>query len=92
MREGKRTVLISYASGLPDWKRVAPPDGKPDLSERDDLTIKTMLEESGARSHAEGLANEFARRAGEAVAGRDMSDALHTELEPVVEAVLSRAR
>jgi geranylgeranyl diphosphate synthase type II len=92
LREGKRTVLISYASGLPDWKRVAPLVGNPDLSERDALIIKTMLDESGARSYAEGLANEFARRAREVLARRYMSDALRTELEPVVEAVLSRAR
>jgi len=92
LREGKRTVLISYASRQPEWDSVARLVGKPDLSDREAAMVKAMLERSGARAYAEGLAHDFARHAWEGLAHRGIADALRDALEPIIATVLGRVQ
>src|ERR1700712_1088054 len=53
LREGKRTVLISYATTTKEWAEIDPLIGKSDLSEQEAECVRALLESSGARAFAE---------------------------------------
>src|ERR1700710_3058159 len=80
LREGKRTVLISYATSTREWAQIGPLIGKPDLSEHEADRVRASLESSGARSFAEGLARYYANRAVGRLAEPHMPPALRDEL------------
>ena len=92
LREGKRTVLISYATTTREWAAIEPLVGKVDLSEVEADTIRCALESSGARAFAEGLARYYANRALARLADVHIPQALREELLPVADAVLGRVR
>jgi len=53
LREGKRTLLIEYAEGTPEWGAVAEAFGDPLLDEGGAAVLRAALESSGARAHLE---------------------------------------
>jgi geranylgeranyl diphosphate synthase, type II len=92
LREGKRTVLMSYATTTREWAEIEPLVGKLDLSEAEATRIRAVLESSGARAFAEGLARYYANRALGRLAEPHIPLALRDELLPVADSVLGRVR
>ena len=92
LREGKRTVLISYATSTREWAQIEPLIGKPDLTEDEASRVRDILVSSGARSFAEGLARYYGNRALARLAEPHVPAALRLELHPVADAVLGRVK
>jgi geranylgeranyl diphosphate synthase type II len=92
LREGKRTVLISFATTTQEWAEIEPLVGKHDLSEAEAERIRSCLEAIGARSFAQGLARYYANRALGRLAEPHIPAALRDELMPVADAVLGRVK
>jgi geranylgeranyl diphosphate synthase type II len=92
LREGKRTVLIAYAASAPDWDGYADLFGDPALDEAGAATLRAHLIDSGARGFAEGLARYYVNRALARLVEPHIPATLRTELHPVADAVLGRAK
>ena len=92
LREGKRTVLIAYATGTSEWREISAFIGKPDLSKGEAALVRSVLETCGARGFAESLAREHAKRALDRLDAAGVPAALRDELVPIVDAVLDRVR
>jgi geranylgeranyl diphosphate synthase type II len=92
LREGKRTVLIAYASTTPEWPDVSSLIGDPDLTEAGAQRVRELLISSGARAFAEDLARHYATRALARLAEPHIPAALRAELHPVADAVLGRVK
>jgi geranylgeranyl diphosphate synthase type II len=92
LREGKRTVLVSYATTTKEWPSIEPFIGKADLTEAEAVLVRDLLTSCGARAFAEGLARYYANRAVSRLADAHIPAALRAELQPVADAVLGRAR
>jgi geranylgeranyl diphosphate synthase type II len=92
LREGKRTVMISYATSTAEWDTIAPLIGKHDLTHEEAERVRDVLTSCGARSFAEGLARYYANRALARLAEPHIPAALRVELHPVVDAVLGRVK
>jgi geranylgeranyl diphosphate synthase type II len=92
LREGKRTVLIAYATSTREWQDVAHLVGCPDLTEADAAHVREVLVACGARSFAEGLARYYANRALARLAEPHIPQALRGELHPVADDVLGRVK
>jgi len=92
IREGKRTALIAFASGRPEWSKISHLVGKSSLSPAEAQVVRTELEASGAKEHAERLAGDYADRAVAALTAGKVPQRLIDELTPVVAAVLERVR
>ena len=92
LREGKRTVMISYATSTAEWASIEPLIGKPDLSESEAEQVRDVLIASGARSFAQGLARYYGNRALARLAEPHIPIALRHELHPVADDVLSRVK
>jgi len=92
LREGKRTVLISYATSTASWPLIEPLIGDPDLEEEGAVIVRQALTDCGARAFAEGLARYYANRALARLAEPYIPEALRLELMPVADAVLGRTK
>jgi geranylgeranyl diphosphate synthase type II len=92
LREGKRTVMISYATTTPEWDAIEPLIGKADLTEDEAENARALLISSGARNFAQGLARYYGNRALARLAEPHIPIALRYELHPVADDVLSRVR
>ncbi|NEM91864.1 polyprenyl synthetase family protein [Galbitalea soli] len=92
LREGKRTVMVSYATTTKSWESIRPLIGKLDLDEEEAAEVRAVLESSGARSFAEGLASYYGNRAVGRLTESHIPEALRLELFPVADAVLGRVR
>lgn len=92
LREGKRTVLISYATSTAEWESISPLVGKPDLTDAEAQRVRDVLVSSGAKSFAEGLARYYANRALARLVEPHVPPALRAELHPLADAVLSRVK
>jgi geranylgeranyl diphosphate synthase, type II len=92
LREGKRTVLIAYATSTDQWASLAHLFGNPDLQESDAERLRDLLTDCGARSFAEGLARYYANRALARLAEPHIPLALRNELHPVADDVLGRVK
>jgi geranylgeranyl diphosphate synthase type II len=92
LREGKRTVLIAYATSTSEWDSVAHLFGSADLTEQDAALVRDVLTGCGARSFAEGLARYYTNRALARLAEPHIPPALREELHPVADAVLGRVK
>jgi geranylgeranyl diphosphate synthase, type II len=90
LREGKRTVLIAYASAKQGWDEVASLFGSPDLDDAGAERLRAHLVACGARAFAEGLARYYANRALARLLEPHIPPALRTELHPIADAVLAR--
>ena len=92
LREGKRTVMISYATGTADWETISPLIGKADLSEAEAKEVRAVLISSGARAFAQGLARYYGNRALARLAEPHIPAALRVELHPLANDVLGRVK
>jgi geranylgeranyl diphosphate synthase, type II len=92
LREGKRTVLISYATTTKEWAEIEPLIGKDDLSEVEADRVRTLLVDTGARAFAEGLARYYANRALSRLSEAHIPVALRDELLPLADSVLGRVK
>jgi geranylgeranyl diphosphate synthase type II len=92
LREGKRTVLVAYATSTREWDSIASSIGDPELSEERAAAVREVLVACGAKSFAEGLARYYANRALARLAEPHIPAALRTELHPVADAVLGRVK
>lgn len=92
LREGKRTVLIAYATTTREWQDVEHLIGSQDLCEEDAEKIRAMLTDCGAKAFAEGLARYYGNRALARLAEPHIPPALRAELHPVADAVLGRVK
>lgn len=92
LREGKRTVLIAYATSAPGWDALAPLFGSADLTEADAEVLRAHLTDCGAKAFAEGLARYYANRALARLVEPHIPASLRAELHPVADAVLGRVK
>ena len=92
LREGKRTVLIAYATSAPGWAEVADSFGNAGLTEEGAARLRQHLTDCGAKSFAEGLARYYANRALARLVEPHIPAALRAELHPIADAVLGRTR
>lgn len=92
LREGKRTVLIAYASSAPGWDELAPLLGDSALDDDGAARLRAHLVRSGARGFAEGLARYYANRALARLVEPHIPASLRAELHPVADAVLGRVK
>ncbi len=92
LREGKRTVLIAYATSTKAWPSIQSLVGKPDLTEAEADHVRQVLMDSGCRDFTEGLARNYANQALAHLRAAELPDVLRAELEPLAESVLSRAK
>ncbi|MDP3207668.1 MAG: polyprenyl synthetase family protein [Rhodoglobus sp.] len=92
LREGKRTVLIAYATNTPSWLAVDAIFGTESMTEAEAATIRDMLVECGAKSFTEGLARYYCNRAVARLSEPHIPAALRDELRPLADDVLGRAR
>ena len=92
LREGKRTVMISYATGTAAWETISPLIGKADLSEAEAEEVRAVLISSGARAFAQGLARYYGNRALARLAEPHIPAALRVELHPLANDVLGRVK
>lgn len=92
LREGKRTVLISYATTTPEWEIISGLVGFSGLTEEQADVVRAVLIQCGAKSFAEGLARYYANRALARLAEPHILPALRAELHPVADAVLGRVK
>ncbi|WP_395638266.1 polyprenyl synthetase family protein [Pseudolysinimonas sp.] len=92
LREGKRTVLIAYASSAPGWEELTALFGDPELDDAGAARLRAHLVQSGARGFAEGLARYYANRALARLVEPHIPAALRAELHPVADAILGRVK
>ena len=92
LREGKRTVLIAYASAAAGWDEHSALFGDPELCEDDAARLRGHLVDCGAKAFAEGLARYYANRAMTRLLEPHVPAALRAELRPVADDVLGRVK
>lgn len=90
LREGKRTVLIAYATTTDRWSELSTLLGDPELTDAQAERARELLTECGARTFAEGLARYYANRALNRLVLPHIPASLRAELHPVADAVLGR--
>jgi len=92
LREGKRTVMISHATSTPEWPSIESLIGKPDLTDEEAEFVRQVLDDCGAKTFAESLAQYYGARAVARLGESHIPESLRTELLPVADAVLGRAK
>jgi geranylgeranyl diphosphate synthase type II len=92
LREGKRTVLIAYASTTDGWSDHAALLGDPQLSDADAGRLRDYLVDCGAKAFAEELARHHATQALARLREAHVPPELWGELHPVVDDVLGRVK
>tara|TARA_R110000868_G_scaffold199758_2_gene446560 strand:+ start:102932 stop:104002 length:1071 start_codon:yes stop_codon:yes gene_type:complete len=92
LREGKRTVLIAYATMRDGWAEFEGDFGNPDLDEAGADRIRAFLTDCGARRYLESLARDYSRRGLERLSAPHVPSALRDVLIPVADEVLERVK
>ncbi|MGE3192170.1 MAG: polyprenyl synthetase family protein [Microbacteriaceae bacterium] len=92
LREGKRTVLIAYATSAPGWDPLSDLFGNPELDDAGAERLRAHLVACGAKAFAEGLARYYANRALARLVEPHIPASLRVELHPVADAVLGRVK
>ncbi len=92
LREGKRTVLIAYATSTPEWHEVAALFGTETLTEADAARMREVLVRCGAKSFTEGLARYYGNRALARLGEPHIPETLRRELHPLADDVIGRAK
>jgi geranylgeranyl diphosphate synthase type II len=92
LREGKRTVMISFATTTSAWASIEHLVGNPNLTEDEATIIRAALIECGAQAFAEGLADSYGQKALARLAEAHIPDALRAELYPVAQTVIGRVK
>lgn len=63
LREGKRTVLLSYAASKPQWQEISELMDGGEMTAEEVQKVRDLLTECGAREHAVQLVSEHAQAA-----------------------------
>ncbi|MCC3290181.1 MULTISPECIES: polyprenyl synthetase family protein [unclassified Arthrobacter] len=92
LREGKRTVLVSYVAQKPEWEELSGLIGNPELTARDAARARELLVSSGARDHAQQLVREYADRARQHLDCPAVTPGLRAALSTVVDDAVNRGR
>ncbi len=92
LREGKRTVLIAYATSTRAWTEVDSVFGTDELTDEQAARIREVLVSCGAKAFAEGLARYYGNRALARLSEPHIPQALRTELHPLADDVLGRIK
>ncbi|HEY4153371.1 MAG TPA: polyprenyl synthetase family protein [Pseudolysinimonas sp.] len=92
LREGKRTVLIAYATATDGWQKHSQLFGDPELSDEGAATLRGHLVDCGAKGFAQGLARYYANRALARLLEPHIPLTLRDELHPVADDVLARVK
>ncbi len=92
LREGKRTVLIAFATSTKAWPLIEALVGKPNLSHEEADFVREVLVSSGTRDFTEGLARNYTNEALAHLRCADIPVALRRELEPLAATVLERVK
>ncbi len=92
LREGKRTVMISFATTTPAWAAIENLVGNPNLTEDEAAVIRAALVECGAQRFAEDLADSYGQKALARLTEPHISEELRLELHPVAETVIGRVK
>lgn len=89
LREGKRTVLLSYAATRPEWRSIGPLIGRPDMTAADAASVRSALISCGAKDYAVNLAAENAHLAAMHLDSGGVPDGLRDSLDRVLRSVIS---
>ena len=89
LREGKRTVLLSYAATRPEWRSIGPLIGRPDMTAADAASVRSALISCGAKDYAVNLAAENAHLAAMHLNSGGVPDGLRDSLDRVLRSVIS---
>ena len=92
LREGKRTVLIAYATSTKEWPLIEHLVGKADLNHDEADYIRSVLTSSGCRGFTEGLARNYTNEALSHLRSADIPASLRAELEPLAADLLGRIK
>jgi geranylgeranyl diphosphate synthase, type II len=92
LREGKRTVMIAFATTTAEWQPVEHLFGQPDMTEADAEILRGALIDCGAQSFAQGLARYYVNRARARLLEPHIPETLRDELLPLADDVLGRVR
>ncbi|GAA1908202.1 polyprenyl synthetase family protein [Arthrobacter gandavensis] len=88
LREGKRTVLLSYAASKPQWGRISELMGGAGMTAAEVQKVRDLLTECGARDHAVQLASEHAHAAVKQL-GEEIPAALAESLESLMHSLVA---
>lgn len=86
LREGKETLLISYARTDPSWSGVARHFGDVGLSHDDGARVREVVERSGARVFVEALIEERRAEVTAMIRAADLPAALARRLQEATDA------
>ena len=89
LREGKRTVLLSYAATRPEWSSVVPHIGSQDMTAADAEYVRSVLVTCGAKDYAINLATENAHLAVMHLESDGVPASLRSSLERMLFSVIS---
>lgn len=90
LREGKVTLLVSYAVGTPEWRSVEHLWGRPSLSDDEVAQLRTAIEASGARRTLERDIEREAARTEALIGSARLPSALAAELRATVRSAVER--
>jgi geranylgeranyl diphosphate synthase type II len=90
LREGKRTTLISYAAGQPQWTRISELLSRPDITAQDAMEIRELLIASGARDKTLKLAADLTQQALDVLVRPVVPPTLRDGLSPLSRLVTDR--
>jgi geranylgeranyl diphosphate synthase type II len=91
LAEAKYTPLMAYASSCPEWTRISALLARAPGT-REAVQIRRLLESCGARAYVEDLAECYAARAREQLAGSGLPVRLRTDLRDLLEQAVRRSR
>ncbi|MCC9203886.1 polyprenyl synthetase family protein [Arthrobacter sp. zg-Y769] len=92
LREGKRTALVSYAAGTPEWEELSALLGSPALTGPDAARARELLNSCGARNYARGLVLEYAERSRQHLQYPAIPPSLRAALSAVTDDAVNRGR
>ncbi|WP_221584018.1 isopentenyl-diphosphate Delta-isomerase [Microbacterium sp. G2-8] len=90
LREGKETLLISYARADPAWSGIARHFGDEGLTPADGARVRDVVERSGARAYVESLIDERREEVGRRIRDADLPAGLVQLLEEANDACSAR--
>lgn len=90
LREGKRTILLSYAATQPQWDSVAGLIGTPQMTASEAEKIRAMLIACGAKDYAIASAVQHAEKALGCLAIDEIPDRLRERLGSLLMASVNR--
>lgn len=90
LREGKRTMLVAFAEGTPEWEAVRPLFGRAPLDAADADRLRAALIACGAVEHMQRIIDEVLRDVLHAIAIAPLPTGLRAELADIAERCAER--